>query len=201
LKKIAVILFAVLAVLAIAGCASPAPATPTPRPSDTTPGALPTQEPPATPTPAPGWLDGYKSYDRGVQQPLVSGVIARLEKIYYKDDWTLPTPPLKVQGGQASHGAIYELQLTNPTSSGETVAAGTSIRSIFTYTDRTSHQLRFISSTDTFYDPVTKSTSGQVDLAPGEAKRVYMIAYMKNDTVYEQAAGTITMPGLDAHPV
>lgn len=210
MKKIAVILFAVLAVLAIAGCASPAPATPTPRPSDTTPSALPTQEPPATPKPT-SWLDGYTVYDMSNMrpwQPLTNGVKSHQEKIYVKPDWSMPKP-LELYGGKyAHHGAILLLTFQNPSDSSKSVHAGgapmmgdAGVKSIINYVDPANHQTKIFLSTDEFYDPQTKTSANTLSLGPGETKQVYMLCYITNDTYYDRYSGSIDPKiGLDANP-
>lgn len=203
MKKLAfvyiVALMTIAAAIVTAGCSTPG--TPTPVPS-ATPSAQPSQaSPTGTPSPAP-WLSGYAEYKRGVTQPVAGAgipqVTCTLEAIYHNSDWTLPGT-LRTLYGNAHHGAIYLLSFTNPSSSSQDIRAGDSIRSIVDY--HSNGMVGLFETWDTFYDPATNAEYSTLTLAPGQSQKAYMIAYITNDSKYEQYASVIDeLPSLDWNP-
>ncbi len=192
-------LIVALVALAVAGCTSPT-ATPTEHPTDTTPSSIPTQTvPTGTPAPTP-WLSGYTKADINREQPLVSQVTTTYEALYHTADWSMPHA-LRTQYGYADHGAIYQILFSNPTGKNQTIVAGYDIKSSLTYLEKNTGYRKMISSSDVFYDPGTKTEYGEVKLAPGDSKRVYMLAYITNNTAYDAYGSLLDpKPGLDVNP-
>ncbi len=185
-----------LLALAIAGCTGPS-ASPTGHPTDTTPSTIPTQTlPTGTPAPTP-WLGGFTKYANGGEQPLVSQVTCKFVASYHDGNWTMPHA-LQTQYGFAHHGAIYELLLANPTDGNQSVVAGYDVKSNIQY--YRSGQRGMVSTSDVFYEPATKAEYGQLKLAPGESRTVYMLAYFTNDTAYVANEDWLERPSLDVNP-
>jgi hypothetical protein len=199
-KKIAFMLMAMLLAMAVAGCA--ATSTTTPHPTDTTPSTMPTQTPPTgTPAPQP-FLSGYAEYLNGATQPVLGAeippVTCTYEAVYHDSNLTMPHA-LQTQYGYAHHGAIYRLSFANPTGAEKTIVAGDNIRSFLQYVKQGSRQ--YVATSDVFYDPATRSEYGELRLAPGQSKEVYMLAYITNDSVYDQYGSLLDpRPSIDLNP-
>jgi hypothetical protein len=188
-----------LLALAVAGCTTTG--TPTVQPTDTTPSAIPTQTPP-TGTPVPGsWLNGYSEYLKGGTQQLPGNAIppaeCTFEAVYHDADWTMPYELLTLNG-YAEHGAIYKLRFTNPTGEAYTIVAGDTVKSTFPY--YYNGKAGIIPTSDTFYDPGTKTEYGTVVVPAGNSREVYMLAFITNNSNYETYGSYITNPSLDLNP-
>jgi hypothetical protein len=195
-KKFMLMLIVAMLALAAAGCTSPS-GTPTAHPSDTTPSSIPTQTlPTGTPAPTP-WLSGYTKYANGGEQPFVNQVTCTFVAVYYDNNWSMPHA-LQTQYGYAHHGAIYQLLYANPTGSNQSVVAGYDVKSNIQYYG---NGVRGgVSSSDVYYDPISKTEYGEVKLAPGESRTVYMLAYITNDTAFEAHKSALERPSLDVNP-
>jgi hypothetical protein len=189
-------LIVALTALAVAGCTTPT-ASPTGHPTDTTPSSIPTQTlPTGTPTPA-SWLSDYTKYANGGKQPLVNQVTCTFEAVYYNSNWSMPHA-LQTQYGYAHHGAIYQLLFANPTGSNQSVVAGYDVKSNIQYYG--DGYRGFIPSSDVYYDPITKTEYGELKLAPGESRSVYMLGYISNDTAFVTHKKALERPSLDVNP-
>jgi len=199
MKKIAFMFTVAVLALAVAGCTTTG--TPTAQPADTTPSAIPTQTlPTGTPTPE-FWLNGYSEYFKGVTQQLPGNEIPQpectFEAVYYDDDWTMPYD-LRTLYGYARHGAIYKLIFNNPTGSNYTIMAGDTVKSNMHYFYNGKANL--MPTSDTFYDPGTKTGYGSLELAPGKSREVYMLAFITNDSMYDKYGSYINFVSLDLNP-
>lgn len=198
-KKTAFMFAVALLALAVAGCATTG--TPTAQPTGTTPGATPTQTPP-TGTPAPThWLSGYTEYPGSGFQRLPGNEIPQaecaFEATYRNEDWTMPYE-LRTLDGYTGHGVIYKLKFKNPSGSPYTIVAGDTVKSnIQYYYEGRAH---IIPTSDTFYDPDTKTDYGMLSVPAGESREVYMLAFFTNDSAYDLYGDYINFVSLDLNP-
>jgi hypothetical protein len=186
-----------LLALAVAGCTTTG--TPSGHPTDTTPSAIPTQTIP-TGTPAPtSWLNGYTEVPNpGMQhQAMFNQVDCKFLVYYHNSDWTLPHA-LRTMYGNAHHGVIYKLQLTNPSGSAQTITAGDTIKSTIQYFKSGSRG--YMPTSEVFYNPATNEEYGTFTIANGETKDIYMLSYITNDSAYDSYGSSIDTVSLDLNP-
>jgi hypothetical protein len=188
-----------LLALAVAGCTTTG--TPTARPTDTTPSAIPTQtQPTATPSPKP-FLAGYTEHLEGGKQGLpgqqVPQVTCTFEAVYNNSDWTMPSE-LKTLYGYSTHGVIYKLLFDNPTGAEQIIVAGDDIKSDIQY--YVNGKANLMPTSEVFYDPGTKTTYGELKIASGKSKEVYMLAYITNDSAYDAYGRYINLVSIDLFP-
>ena len=100
--------------------------------------------------------------------------------------------------GEAHHGVIYKLQFSNPNGSAKTITAGDDIKSTIQYFSGGSRG--WMPTADVFYDPVTGTEYGSFTLANGESKKVYMLAYINDDSAYDSYGKAIDIVSLDWNP-
>jgi hypothetical protein len=193
-KKVVLIFIVAMLTLAVAGCTTND--TPTVHPTDTTPSAIPTGTvPTGTPTPTP-WLSGYSEVQNpGVQQQtMYNQMTCKFQVYYHNSDWTMPKG-MRTMYGNAHHGVIYKLQLSNPSGSEQTITAGDTIKSTMEYMIQGKRD--WISTSDVFYDPATGTEYGTFTLANGNSKEVYMLAYITNDSAYDSYGSAIDIVSLE----
>jgi hypothetical protein len=196
-KKAALIFIVAMLTLAVAGCTTTG--TPTAHPTDTTPSAIPTGTiPTGTPTPTP-WLGGYSEVQNpGVQQQTMYNQMTCKFQVYYRNsDWTMPQE-MKTTKGNAHHGVIYKLQISNPSGAEQTITAGDTIKSTIQYFINGKRD--WMPTSDVFYDPATGKEYGTFTLPNGESKEVYMLAYITGDSYYDSYGSAIDTVSLDLNP-
>jgi hypothetical protein len=185
-----------LLALAVAGCTTTG--TPTAHPTDTTPSSMPTQTAP-TGTPAPtSWLNGYSEEpNTGMHQQTMFNQMVCKFLYYHNSDWTLPHA-LRTMYGNAHHGVIYRLELSNPTGSDQIITAGDTIKSTIQYFK--SGNRGYMPTSEIFYDPATSTEYGTFTIANGATREVYMLAYITNDSAYDSYGSAIDTVSLDLNP-
>ncbi|WP_424357187.1 hypothetical protein [Methanocella sp. MCL-LM] len=208
MKKIVLVLIIGLLTLSAAGCTLPlggtggkVSPTPTPYPTDITPGVITTQQPPVTATPAPShWLGGYKEVNVNREQYLPGGMKVRLDKIYYDTaDWKMPFPLGGVSTKAANHGAVLLVKFYNPSSNTRQIVLDTDVKTSFSYFDQNGVRHGLITA-DVFYDPDTGKTFMETSVAPGQTKSLWILSYVSSDEDYEKYGAKLDTPTLDANP-
>ena len=206
MKKIGLVLIIALLTLSAAGCTLPsgtngkASPTPTPYPTDITPGVITTQQPPVTATPESSyWLSGYKEINVNREQTLPNKNKVRLDKIYHRDDWKMPFPMGGTGSKVSSYGAVMKVKFYNPTSSTSTIVLDSDVKATFTYFDPNGIRKGLVTA-DFFYDEDTGKTFMETSVAPGQTKTLWILAYISKDEDYEKSGGRLDTPGLDANP-
>ncbi|WP_048198779.1 hypothetical protein [Methanocella arvoryzae] len=206
MKKIGLVLIIALLTLSAAGCTLPsgtdgkASPTPTPYPTDITPGVITTQQPPVTATPVSSdWLSGYQETTLERSQSLPNGVKVTYSKYYKTDDWMMPFPLGGPRVNQANHGAVMLVKFYNPTSSTQSIVLDSDVKAAFSYLDANGVR-RGLVTADVFYDKDTGKQFTEISIAPNETRTLYILAYVSSDADYEKTAGRLDWPTLDANP-